>query len=269
METYQHLIDYYSNYNEGGRLDSRHNSVEFLTTVRYIDKYLKPGDKILEIGAATGRYSHYFARRGFAVNAVDLVEHNIEIFKQNTQSNESVTIIQGNAMDLSGFAENTYDITLILGPLYHLYNQKDKRQALSEAIRVTKPSGVIFAAHIISDSCVMHTGFMTGRIDVADYIEKGHIDPETFEAHSGPELIFEVVRKEHIDELISAFPVTRLHYVAVDGYAGYVESMREALSKMDDAQFELYLKYHFATCERDDLAGVTTHALDILRKNEE
>jgi len=269
MKNNQHLIDYYSNYDEDGRLLSRHNSVEFLTTMRYIEKYLKPGDRILEIGAATGRYSHTIARKGYCVDAVELVEHNIEIFRKNTEPDEKVTITQANAMDLSGFTDNTYDITLILGPLYHLYNKQDKQKALGEAIRVTKPGGIIYAAHIISDSCIMHTGFMTNRIDVADYIKKGHIDPETFEASSGPELIFEIVRKEHVDDLISTLPVSRLHYVAVDGYAGYVESMREALEKMEEEQFKLYLQYHFATCEREDLLGVTTHSLDVLRKNRE
>lgn len=44
------------------------------------------------------------------------------------------------------FPDNTYDITLLLGPLYHLYSIADKRHALHEAIRVTKPGGVIFAA---------------------------------------------------------------------------------------------------------------------------
>ena len=266
MKDNQYLIDYYSNYDEDGRLDSRHNSVEFLTTMRYIERYLKPGDKIIEIGAATGRYSHYLARKGYSVDAVELVEHNIEVFKKNTQPEEKVTITQGNAMDLSGFADNTYDITLILGPLYHLYNQEDKRKALGEAIRVTKPGGVIFAAHIISDACVLHTGFMTGKIDVAEYIEKGLIDPHMFATRSEPKLLFELVRKENIDELISTLPINRLHYVATDGYAGYVESMRDALAAMDEATFELYLQYHFATCEREDLAGATTHSLDILRK---
>ena len=52
-----------------------------LTTMRYIDKYIKPGDRVLEIGAETGRYSHALARQGYAVDAVELVEHNIEIFR--------------------------------------------------------------------------------------------------------------------------------------------------------------------------------------------
>ncbi|WP_439916176.1 class I SAM-dependent methyltransferase [Clostridioides difficile] len=231
--------------------------------MHYIDKYIKSGDCVLEIGAATGRYSHTLARQGYDVDAVELVEHNIEVFRKNTQSNENISITQGNAMDLSIFPDNKYDITLLLGPLYHLYNKEDKQQALHEAIRVTKPGGVVFAAYVISDGCLIDEGFHRGNINASEYIEKGLIDPQTFAAKSEPKDLFELVRKENIDDLMSVFNVTRLHYVASDGLALY---MREAVDSMDDDAFALYLKYHLATCEREDLVGVTSHAIDIFRK---
>ncbi|EGT3786323.1 TPA: class I SAM-dependent methyltransferase [Clostridioides difficile] len=263
METKQYLIDFYNTYDEDSRLALKHGMVEFLTTMHYIDKYIKSGDCVLEIGAATGRYSHTLARQGYDVDAVELVEHNIEVFYKNTQSNENISITQGNAMDLSVFPDNKYDITLLLGPLYHLYNKEDKQQALHEAIRVTKPGGVVFAAYVISDGCLIDEGFHRGNINVSEYIEKGLIDPQTFAAKSEPKDLFELVRKENIDDLMSAFNVTRLHYVASDGLALY---MREAVDSMDDDAFALYLKYHLATCEREDLVGVTSHAIDIFRK---
>lgn len=263
MNENQYLIDFYNHYDEDSRLAFKHGSVEFLTTMHYIEKYLKPGDRVLEIGAGTGRYSHGLARRGYAVDAVELVKHNIEVFRQNTQPGEPVTITQGNALDLSAFPDDRYDITLLLGPLYHLYCTEDKRQALAEAIRVTKRGGVIFAAYVISDGCLLDEGFKRGNISVAEYIEKGLIDPRSFAAISQPRDLFELVRKESIDDLMSVFPVTRLHYAASDGCALF---MREAVDAMDDSTFELYLKYHLATCEREDLLGVTSHALDIFRK---
>jgi ubiquinone/menaquinone biosynthesis C-methylase UbiE len=231
--------------------------------MKYIEKYIKSDDCVLEIGAGTGRYSHALAREGYEVDAVELVEHNIEIFKQNTQLNEKITITQGNAMDLSAFPDNKYDITLLLGPLYHLYTKADKQQALSEAIRVTRPGGIVFAAYVISDGCLLDEGFHRGNINVAEYIEKGLIDSQTFAAKSEPKDLFELVRKEHIDNLMSVFPITRLHYIAADGCALF---MREAIDTMDNDTFELYLKYHFATCEREDLLGISSHAIDIFRK---
>lgn len=263
MYTTKYLNDFYSNYDEDSRLLQRHGSVEFLTTMRYIEKYIKPGDNVIEIGAGTGRYSHALARQGYTVNAVELIEHNIEVFRKNTLPSENVTITQGNALDLSAFQDNKYDITLLLGPLYHLYSIEDKRQALREAIRVTKPGGIVFAAYVISDGCLLDDGFNRGNINVAKYIEKGLINGNTFATKSKPEDLFELVRKEDIDELMSVFPTTRLHYVATDGCALF---MREAIDRMDDDTFELYLQYHFTTCERSDLAGVTSHSIDIFRK---
>lgn len=259
----KYLNEFYNNYDEDSRLLQRHGSVEFLTTLRYIEKYINPGDRVIEIGAGTGRYSHALARQGYTVDAVELIGHNIEVFRKNTLPSENITITQGNALDLSSFQDSTYDITLLLGPLYHLYSIEDKRQALREAIRVTKPGGIVFAAYVISDGCLLDEGFNRGNINVAEYIEKGLIHGKTFAAKSEPKDLFELVRKEDIDELMSAFPTTRLHYVASDGCALF---MREAIDRMDDETFELYLQYHFATCERSDLAGVTSHSIDIFRK---
>lgn len=263
MKTNQYLIEHYSNYDEDSRLLPRHGSVEFLTTLHYIEKYIKPDDCILEIGAGTGRYSHTLARRGYAVDAVELVEHNIDVFRQNTMPEENVTVTQGNALDLSVFPDESYDITLLLGPLYHLYTKEDKTRALNEAIRVTKRDGIIFAAYVISDGCLLDEGFLRGNINVREYVKTGLLDPETFAAKSEPKDLFELVRKEDVDELMSSLPVDRLHYVASDGCSLL---LRDSIDKMDDETFKLYLKYHFATCEREDLLGITSHALDIFRK---
>lgn len=263
MKTTQYINDFYNTYDEENRLTSKHGTVEFLTTMRYIEKYIQPDSHVLEIGAGTGRYSHALARQGYAVDAVELVQHNIDVFRKNTLPDENVTVIQGNALDLSAFPDNKYDITLLLGPLYHLYHNDDKRQALSEAIRVTKQGGVIFAAYVISDGCLLDEGFQHGNINVAQYIKNGLLDAETFAAKSEPKDLFELVRKEDIDELMSAFSTVRLHYAATDGCSLL---LRETIDKMDKDTFDLYLKYHFATCERNDLTGMTSHALDIFRK---
>ena len=263
METTQYLVDFYNHYDEDCRLTSRHGTVEFLTTMRYIEKYLKSSDHILEIGAGTGRYSHTLARQGYTVNAIELVEHNIEVFQKNTLSNENISVIQGNALDLSVFPDNQFDITLLLGPLYHLYNKADKQKAIQEALRVTKQGGIIFVAYVISDGCLLDEGFNRGNISVSEYIKNGLLDAETFAAKSEPKDLFELVRKEDIDDLMADFTITRLHYVATDGCALF---MREAIDAMNDETFQLYLQYHFTTCERTDLLGITSHALDIFKK---
>lgn len=262
METLEALTHYYGNYDEDHRLSSRWGTVEYRTTMRYVERYLRPGMRVLEIGAATGRYSHALARKGYRVDAVELVEHNIEIFKANTEPGEKITVTQGNAMDLSGFSEGTYDVTLLLGPMYHLFTEEDKLQALSEAIRVTKKGGVIFVAYCMADATIMNYGF--GRGEIHDIIKKCMVDPDTFETFSKPWDFFELCRKEDIDRLRSCFPVTQLHFLATDGYACHMKSTME---EMDDDTFRLFLRYHFATCERPELVGYSNHTLDIFRKD--
>lgn len=263
--TNKYIIDFYNHYDEESRLSSKHGSVEFLTTMHYINKYLSKGDKIIEIGAGTGRYSHALAMQGYSVDAVELVKHNINIFKAKIVPEENISITQGSALDLSALQSDIYDMTLMLGPMYHLYNDNDKRRALSEAIRVTKPGGIVIAAYVISDGCLIDDGFYRENIDIDYYIKSGLIDGETFAASSEPKDLFELVRKEDIDKLMSSFDVTRLHYASSDGCALL---MRERLDKMDDNMFDLYLKYHLSVCERSDMVGFTSHSIDVFRKNQ-
>ena len=261
MNAPEELIHYYNTHNEDARLESKHGKVEWLTTIRYIEKYLKPGMRILEIGAGTGKYSHFLAQKGYHVDAVELIEHNIEVFKQFTKENEPVTITQGNALHLSHINSDVYDITLLLGPMYHLYKTEDQLKALSEAIRVTKKDGIIFAAYCNSDM-TMYQCFLKKEM-LYRQIAAGKINLDTFELLSEPEDVFQLYRKEDIDALMSHFQVTRLHYVGTDMLSRLI---KKTIDEMDEETYALYLRYHFAVCEREDLIGATNHMLDIFRK---
>jgi len=230
--------------------------------MRYVEQYLKPGMVVLEIGAATGKYSHTLARQGYKVDAVELVQHNIDIFQANTQPGENIRIFQGNAKNLTMLSDNTYDITLLLGPMYHLFSIPEQLQALSEAIRVTKKGGVIFAAYCGNEATMIQYCFGRGMLKEDRY--RKLVDPVTFKAFSDPAELFQLYRKEDIDKLMSVFPVTRLHYVGTDLATNY---MRQTVDEMDAELFDLYLQYHFAICERSDLVGASHHILDIFRKD--
>lgn len=261
MKRIECLKNYYENYDENSRLERRRGQVEFLTTVHYIEKYLKDGMKILEIGAGTGRYSHFFARNGYKVDAVELIEHNIEIFKANTKDGEKVNIQQGDAVDLKNIKDDEYDITLLLGPMYHLYTDVDRKAAISEAIRVTKKGGLVFAAYCNNDMTVYQFCFCRGNIFNERY--KNLIDFDTYKLSSTPEEVFALYRKSDIDELMSEFKVTRLHYVGTDMLTRFIA---DAVDAMDDTTFKEYMRYHLCVCERSDMIGATNHMLDIFRK---
>jgi len=261
MELYEALNYHYSNYDEDSRLLSRHGSVEFFTTIRYVEKYLKKGMRILEIGAGTGRYSHYFARQGHSVDAVELIPHNIEIFTQNTRAEENIRIFEGNALNLSMLQNESYDVVLLLGPMYHLYTLNEKRGCMAEALRVLKNGGMLFIAYCMVDSSIIQYAF--GRNSWKALVEKELLNPETFEARSTPKELFEIVRLEQIDQINQDFPIKRLHFVGTDMYTNYFRSM---VDNMDEETFAFYLKYHFCICERQDLVGPSNHTLDILQK---
>ena len=146
----------------------------------------------------------------------------------------------------------------------HLYTWEDKRQALGEAIRVIKHGGKIFVAYCISDATLISEFFASQSMDLFESIEQGMIDPVTFATRSEPKDLFELVRKEDVFEYTRFYPVTRLHYVATDGFTRHMDG---SIKSMGDTLFEKYLKYHFAICERDDMVGVSHHTLDILRKD--
>ena len=260
MERLEALAAYYSKGKEDGRLLSRHGSVEFITTVHYIEKYLRHGMKILEIGAGTGRYSHYFAQNGYEVDAVELMECNIEVFKAHTTPTENISVAQGDALDLK-IEDEQYDITLLLGPMYHLYTVEDQKEALSEAIRVTKKGGIIFAAYCNSDLTMYQ--YCIGKAMLKPSRAGNKIDEDTYKLLSLPEDIFQLYRKEDIDALMSGFNVTRLHYVGTDML---VHFLRREFSELDDEDFEFYMRYHLCICERPDMIGATNHMLDIFRK---
>ncbi len=259
-KTGDHLVDFYNRIDEDSRLLSKHGQIEFLTTVKYIEKYLKDDMKIIEIGAATGRYSHYFAQKGFEVDAVELIEHNIEIFKAKTLPDENVCIKQGNALDLSEYPDNSYDVTLLLGPMYHLYTAEEQQKALSEAIRITKPDGYIFVAYCMLEPSIIG---QFKRNQMNKLIEMGLFNPKTLEAYFTPVGIFKLNNVDEIINLSENLAVERLNLIATDGYTCH---MKETVDQMDNETYELYLRYHFSTCERQDLIGMSHHTLDILRK---
>ena len=251
---------YYNNYNEDARLTRKSRLPEYLLTMEYIEKYLFDGAKILEIGAGTGRYSIALAEKGYDITAVELVPHNIEIMKKKVKPKYNITIFEGNAVDLSFLEDETYDIVLLLGPMYHLFNDDDKHAAISEAIRVTKKGGVIYTAYCNNETR-MYKMFYKKR--VLGLLNSGEINKEFhFKANSG--MVFELYRKPEIDELMKDYSVTRLHFVGVD-MLSYLHSNK--LDRLNKREFEEYMKYLHTICERDDLTGFSIHMLDIFRKD--
>ncbi len=254
------VVDFYNNYDEEGRLLRKSRLPEYLNTMKYIEKYLSPGTKIIEIGAGTGRYSIALAEKGYDVTAVELVPHNIEIMKKKVESHHNIKIYQGDACDMSAFESETYDIVLLLGPMYHLFNDEDKHKALNEATRLAKTNGVIFASYCNNDTSV-YKFFYKNR--ALEYLDKGLIK-EDYHTVSSSKEIFELYRKSDIDELMKYHNVTRLHFVGVD-MLSYI--FDDKFDLLNDREFEEYMKFLSNICEREDCVGMSIHMLDVFKKN--
>lgn len=259
--TGNNIIDYYNNYDEDGRLTRKSRLPEYLNTMKYIEKYLTADSKIIEIGAGTGRYSIALAEKGYDVTAIELVPHNIDIMKKKVKSNHNIKIHEGNACDLSSFDSDSYDIVLLLGPMYHLFTDEDKHRALSEAIRVGKKGAVIYASYCNND-IAMYKFFYKRR--VLKYLDRGMIKDD-YHAISSPNKVFELYRKSDIDELMKNHDVTRLHFVGVDMLSYAFGDNR--LDNLNDREFNEYMKFLSNLCEREDCVGLSIHMLDVFRKN--
>ena len=253
------LDTYYRKFCEDKRLTRRHGKVEYVTSMKYIHEQLETigQAKILDVGAGTGRYSIPLSEEGHDVTAIELVKYNLGTLKSK---GSAVKAYQGTALNLSRFEDNSFDMTLVFGPMYHLYTFEDKLKALQEAKRVTKSGGVILVAYCMNEFSVITYGFKENNIRAC--VENGKLT-EDFHVISEPEDLYDYVRLEDINQLVEAAGLKRIKIVAADGPANY---LRPVLNAMDEETYELFIKYHLSTCERPELLGASAHTLDILRK---
>ncbi|MFI3176847.1 MAG: class I SAM-dependent methyltransferase [Eubacteriales bacterium] len=267
MEEYQELIAHYNKFNEDKRLTRRHGQVEYTTTMHYIQKYLEEVGRnkkqqeisILDIGAGTGRYAIPLSEEGYRVSAVELVPYNVGILKSK---GSDVQAYQGSALRLKRFESESFHMVLLLGPMYHLFQEEEKVQALLEAKRVLKKDGVLLVAYLMNEYSILVHGFRDNYIESC--MKSGQVD-ESFHVVNQPKDLYDYVRISDIERLNEKANLKRVQIVATTGAANY---MRPVLREMNEKTFQIFLDYHFATCERMDLMGASSHTLDILRKED-
>lgn len=246
---------HYNKHPEDLRLTRRHGIVEFETTMYHLRKYLQPGYTILDIGAGTGRYTSALMAEGYSVKAVELVQRNIDVFLKREPNAD---VVKGDARDLSFIPTATADITLLLGPLYHLIGDEEKAKALREARRVTKPGGIIFVAYLMNEYSILSYCFDEDRI--SDLMERGVVDAD-FHIRSHPDELYDYIRLEDIDRLNAMVGLQRVTIFSPDGAADY---MRTRLNRMSDDTFARFIDYQKTISERPDLIGAGSHTVDVL-----
>lgn len=262
------LEEYYNKFNEDKRLLSRHGRVEYTVTRHYIDEVIgnleAENISIADIGAGTGRYSIALAQAGYQVTAVEKVSYNLGILKKHARdeglSEDRLTAYKGDARKLKRLKENSFDLTLLLGPMYHLHSVEDKVMAMKEALRITKSGGYILVGYVMADYALVRHGFM--EHNVLDSIERGALT-EDYAIKSDENELYDYVRLSDIDVINEQTGAKRIKIISPDGPADYI---RPFLNNMSEQEFEKFVDYQIKNAERPELIGAGSHTVDIVMK---
>ena len=247
---------HYNKHPEDLRLQRRHGIVEFETTMHHLHRFLQAGQKIIDIGAGTGRYTSALMAEGYTVKAVELVRRNIEVFLKREPTAD---VVQGDARSMPFIPTASADVTLLLGPLYHLIGDNEKLKALNEAKRVTKPGGLIFIAYLMNEYSILSYCFDEERI--SDLMAKGVVD-NNYHIRTQEGELYDYIRLEDINRLNEQAGLERVTIFSPDGAADY---MRTRLNQMSEETFAHFIEYQKCISERQDLIGAGSHVVDVVK----
>jgi len=260
------IENWYDNeYDEWNRFE-RHK-IEFEVTKKYMDTYLKGTSlKILDIGGGPGRYSLYLAGKGHEVTLLDLSQKNIDVAieKSREYGIELNGYIKGNALDLSSFHPEQFDVVLLMGPLYHLTKEEDRRKALDEALRLLKKGGLLIAS-FISNYAPMLEAFAFLDLPEGDdpvkellhYLEDG----ENKDGNGFTTAYF--TSPEEAQGFMAEGSLKQLAFAGVETVLFCKE--RELLN-LPQEQFDQFINFCFALSQDKNLLGATMHYLYIGEK---
>lgn len=261
MSTRQEIVGgFYARVSEDKRLTGRRaGQLEYRTTMEYIHRYAGKDSKVLEIGAGTGRYSIALAREGMDVTAVELLDCNLSVLKENGKGIANLHALQGDGTNLEMLKDASFDVTLCFGPMYHLYEAADVHKAIDEAIRVTKPGGVILYA-FLSVYGIMFANYLYGNWN--DGITENFT--EDYKVKHFKEQLFTGYDIVEFEKLFTEKPVEKITVTGVDGQLEALEEHGELA--MSDEDFDSFAKWYLSVCEKRELLGDTNHLLYICRK---
>ncbi|MGL5023296.1 class I SAM-dependent methyltransferase [Cetobacterium sp.] len=261
------ILKYYEEYDEDKRLfKSNMNKLEFITTIEKLNSIIKSGDKIIELGAGTGNYSFYYNDKGHEVVALDIVLKHVEIIEQKIKEKNSKKIktYLGSAIDLSEFSDESFDVVLCLGPMYHLTSVEDQRSCIKESRRILKKDGVLAIAYINKHYILANTMLNN------NYLKESFIEKTLTSGvmKSGDEGNFWVESNyftpKEIEKFVDKIGFRKISNIATDGIG---RLFSEKVNSFSEKEFEIFKNYHLASCDDESLLGYSNHGLYIVKKS--
>ncbi|HUF58422.1 MAG TPA: methyltransferase domain-containing protein [Actinomycetota bacterium] len=236
--------------------------IEFARTKELLARHLPgPPAQILDVGGGPGRYSSWLADRGYDAHLVDVVPLHVEQATARAASGPRFTAELGDARNISA-ADERYDAVLLMGPLYHLSEQEDRVQALSEARRVVRVGGLVFAAAISRFGSLLD-GLKTAALTNPDFraIVKGDLASGQHDNPTERPEWFTTAFFHHPDELREEIQAAGLSLEAMYGVEGPGWLLWE---RWDDEQDrENILRVARAVETETTVIGVSLHFLAV------
>jgi ubiquinone/menaquinone biosynthesis C-methylase UbiE len=271
-ETINNIVNYYDTlYSEQTRLSDTLGRIEFVRTQGILRRYLKqPPTRVLDVGGGAGRYACWLAQAGYEIHLIDPVPLHIQQARSASAEQAHAPIASctlGDARQLK-FDSGTADAVLLMGPLYHLVEAQDRHQALTEAYRVLKTGGCLFAAGISRFASCMDglvSGFMRDpafqQIMLRDLQDGQHRNPAQNPAY------FTTAFFHHPDELAEEVRRAGFHLVAllaVEGLSGLVKDLDQLWDNESRREFLLGLMGKIE--QEPSLLGASPHLLCVAEK---
>ena len=245
-----------------------YHRLEYMTTLHFLEKYLPPNGLILDAGGGPGRYTFELARRGYQVVLLDMTPANLEFasrqLKRAGLPKEAVSLVEGSIVDLSQFADDTFDAVLCLGgPLSHILDAGKRDKAITELIRVSRHGAPVFTSVMGRLSLlVIELTLFQQEIEMPHFT---HIrDSGDYEGDSG----FTACHFFLPEEFCQAFQgkgVTILEIVGLEGISSHHRRQLNQLAK-NELRWEKWLDTHFRTCTHPSVVGISEHMLIVCRK---
>jgi S-adenosylmethionine-dependent methyltransferase len=250
---------------EHGRLEQ--HQLEYDLTWRYLDQYLPARGSILEIGAGTGRYTLELARRGYALTGVDMSSALIEDCRKRIAGEgleKQVRLVVADARDLGKVGGETFDVALLMGPLYHLVVEADRKAAIKEVYDLLRKGGIIFSAFIsrfgiLGDLIKNDPALIEGQAEVRSVLEKGkNLDDYPRGGFRG--------YFAQISEIAPLHESLGFETLIVAGVEPAISADDESYNKLEGTQRQLWLDLLYEISTEKSIFGASRHLLYIGRK---